>query len=71
MDQQAYDLIESIKEKYGEWLEMEGSRAPELLNEILACLLIKERSDVEYYKNLIRYYENKKSATCERSETFI
>lgn len=60
MNKQAQDLMESIKEKYGEWLEMEGSRSPEFLNEILVCLLLKEKEMVRHYRKLITHYEKKK-----------
>lgn len=44
-------LIDEVIEKYGEWLEM-ADDAPNMLIEILANLLIKERELNDYYKKV-------------------
>jgi hypothetical protein len=50
-------LVEEIKSKYSEWLEMAGDHAPALLIEILGNLLLKEKSLTQYYKKLIEHKE--------------
>ena len=54
-------ILEVVKEKYAEWLEMAGDDSPALLSDILASLLYKEMNDNEYYKNRLEEYERKES----------
>ena len=41
-------IIEEVKEKYSEWFEMMGENSPSFMCNILASLLLKERSKVNY-----------------------
>ena len=43
--------IHSIADKYGEWLEM-SDRPEFMLIDILAALLIKSESEIEYLKSI-------------------
>ena len=49
----AKELIHEVASKYSEWLEHAGDRAPALLCEILAQMLIKERDNANYYKMVL------------------
>jgi len=46
-------IIKDVQEKYGEYIEMAEDHSATTCN-ILACLLIKERKDNEYYKKLLK-----------------
>jgi hypothetical protein len=45
-------LVNKITEKYSEWLENAGEKAPVLLIGILAEMLIIEQDNTKYYKKL-------------------
>jgi hypothetical protein len=51
-------LLDSVKDKYGEWLEMAGEKSPILLNEILASMLVNQIEMNDLYIKKIKYYEN-------------
>lgn len=57
-------IIEEIKEKYSEWLEMAGDDSPALLTDILANLLAKEKSLNEYYKKRLNCREKNNVCSC-------
>lgn len=46
------DLINELIDKYGEWLEMAEHEADNLLIDILAKLVLKEREEKEFYKQV-------------------
>lgn len=54
-------IIEVIKEKYGEWLEMAGENSPALLSDILANLLYREMEEKTYYKMRLNQLEGGKN----------
>jgi hypothetical protein len=47
---QSQFVIEVIKEKYGEYLEMAGENEPAMLLDIMACTLWREIQEKNYYK---------------------
>lgn len=57
-------IVEEVKEKYSEWLEMAGEEAPALLIDILGSLLLKEKSLTDYYKKVMRSQGGKHECTC-------
>lgn len=52
-------ILEVVKEKYSEWLEMAGDDSPALLTDILASLLAKEMDEKSYYKERLKEFEIK------------
>lgn len=56
---QSQFIIEVVKEKYSEWLDMAGDNSPALLSDILASLLAKEMEEKSYYKERLKDYESK------------
>lgn len=46
------EILDELIEKYGEWLEMAGDNAPNLLIEIMSKLLLQEREEKEFYKKV-------------------
>lgn len=52
-------VIEIVKEKYSEWLDMAGDNSPALLTDILASLLAKEMDEKSYYKERLKEFESK------------
>ncbi len=57
-------IVEEVKEKYSEWLEMAGEDSPALLIDILGSLLLKERSLTDYYKKVMRSQRGKYECSC-------
>lgn len=53
-------IIEVVKEKYGEWLEMAGADAPALLTDILACLLSEALDQRDCLRKIINDLKVKK-----------
>lgn len=51
-NKQHLTLVDEVTEKYGEWLETAGTKAPALLIGILAEMIIKEQDNTKYYKKL-------------------
>lgn len=57
-------LINEIFDKYSEYFEIAGERSPELMIQILAQMVEKERDEKQFYKILAcekkreRWYEN-------------
>jgi hypothetical protein len=47
------EIIEEFKDRFGEYLEMEGDASASLLNEILACEIIRQREQIEYLKKVV------------------
>ncbi|HEY3527499.1 MAG TPA: hypothetical protein VGK47_14985 [Nitrososphaeraceae archaeon] len=52
-------VLDEVKEKYSEWLEMAGDDSPALLTDILASLLAKEMDEKSYYKERLKEFEIK------------
>lgn len=55
-------IIEVVKEKYGEWLDMAGENSSHLLCDILASLLAKEMDEKSYYKERLKEFESRVKA---------
>ncbi len=55
------ELLESIKFKYSEWLEMAGENSAVVLNDILASLLLKQIESNDFYIKQVKYYENRRN----------
>jgi hypothetical protein len=53
-------LVDQVTEKYSEWLDHAGEKAPALLIGILAKMLIKEQEQTKYYKKLWETCNGKK-----------
>ena len=57
-------LINDIETKYAEHFDMAGDKAPALMNQILSQMVLKERNEKQFYKDLAtqkqreRRYEN-------------
>lgn len=47
-------IIDAVRDKYSEYLEMAGDDSPALLTDILACLLAREIEQNEYYKECLK-----------------
>ncbi len=52
MSHNATELLNELREKYSEYIEMAGENSPALMNQILASLLFKEIEEKEYYKKI-------------------
>ena len=53
----AFEIIHSIEEKYGEWLEAAGDNSPRLVNNILVNLLIQERVKNDFLEKKLKLIE--------------
>lgn len=53
MSHNSAELLNELSSKYGEWLEMAGEGSPVLMNQILANILLRERSEKEFYKKIV------------------
>ena len=55
----AQQVIDEIEDKFGEYLEMEGARAPLLVNNILLNYYLRERNKVEFLEERLKNLETK------------
>lgn len=47
-------VLNQIYDKWSEYFEHAGDQSPLLMNHILADMVIKERENTEFYKNLLK-----------------